>query len=104
MASAEFGQAQGLLTRAAGMVAEARDDFDAIAARLSGQIAGAQGRWVGAGADAFFRLHASWDEKQRRIVSALNDFERSLVDTERDNVAADESESATYSTLVGKLG
>ena len=74
----EFGQGEGTLSRAAGLVTDARADFNKIADKLSGQIAGVQGKWGGQGASAFFILHTAWNEKQKVIVDALDEFSASL--------------------------
>ena len=100
----EMGQGEGTLTRAAGLVSEAKQDFDAMSKALEGQIAGLQGKWAGAGGSAFFQLHQAWTEKQRIITNALNEFEASLTSTEKDNVNTDESQSANYSRVAGRLG
>jgi WXG100 family type VII secretion target len=100
----EMGQGEQTLTRAAGMVADARTDFDGLSRRLDGQIAGLQGRWAGAGATAFFALHRAWTDKQGVITRALAEFEASLVSTERDNVATDDAQSALYQRTAGRLG
>ena len=104
MSAAEMGQGEGTLSRAAGLVADARSDFDQISARLTGQIDGLRGRWAGAGGQAFFALHQAWTEKQRVIVSALNEFEASLTGTERDNLSTDQAQSATYQRTASRLG
>ena len=103
MSSNEMGQGEGTLTRAAGMVAEARADFDRLSNKLEGQIQGLQGRWVGAGGSAFFQLHQAWTEKQRVIVSALNEFEQSLTSTERDNVNTDDTQMSNYNRNASRL-
>lgn len=100
----EFGQGDGTLSRAAGLVTEARTDFDAYSARLDGQLAAVQGRWGGRGAQAFFVLHQAWTEKQRTIVGALDDFAGSLASTEQDNTATDDEIGASYAQLRGRLG
>ena len=100
----DMGQGEGTLTRAAGMVADAKADFDGFSRRLEGQIAGLQGRWTGAGAAAFFALHQAWTEQQNVITRALDEFEVSLTTTERDNVATDEAQSANYHRTAGRLG
>lgn len=100
----EFGQGDGTLSHAAGLVTEARTDFNACSARLDGQIAGVQGRWGGRGAQAFFILHQAWIEKQRTIVTALDDFAGALTTTEQDNTATDDEVGATYRQLQGRLG
>jgi WXG100 family type VII secretion target len=100
----DMGQSEGTLTRAAGMVADAKGDFDGLSRRLEGQIAGLRGRWTGAGATAFFALHQAWTEQQHAITRALDEFESSLTTTERDNVVTDEAQSATYHRTAGRLG
>lgn len=104
MSANEMGQGERTLSRAAAMVAEAKRDFDGFSRKLDGQIAGLQGLWTGAGGSAFFTLHRAWTEKQQVIVSALNEFEASLVSTERDNVSTDDQQSATYSRTASRLG
>ncbi len=104
MAQNEFGQGEGTLTRAAGLVSDARSEFTTIASRLTDQIAAVQGQWGGAGAQSFFVLHQAWTEKQQVIVKALDDFASSLGVTERDNVSTDEAQGANFSRLQGRMG
>lgn len=99
----EYGQGERSLSRAAALVADARRDFDRLAGELDGQIAGLRSRWVGHGANAFFRLHQAWTEKQSTIVSALHEFESSLLRTEQDNLATDEAVSAGYTRTASRL-
>lgn len=100
----EMGQGEQTLTKAAGMVADAKTDFDGFSRRLDGQISGLRGKWAGAGGTAFFNLHQAWTEKQHVITNALNEFEASLRSTEKDNVNTDEAQSATYQRTAGRLG
>jgi WXG100 family type VII secretion target len=100
----EMGQGEKTLTKAAGMVADAKRDFDGMSHRLDGQIAGLKNKWAGAGGTAFFALHQAWTEKQRVITSALDEFEASLTSTERDNINTDEAQSANYNRTAGRLG
>jgi WXG100 family type VII secretion target len=100
----EFGQGEGTLTRAAGLVSDAKADFTTISGRLTDQIAAVQGRWGGQGATAFFALHQAWTEKQKIIVDALDDFSASLTTTEKDNVSTDDAQNASYTNLSGRLG
>ncbi len=100
----EYGQGHGTLTRAAGLVSDARADFNSLSAKLTDQISALQGRWGGQGASAFFVLHQTWTEKQRTIVGALDEFASSLTVTERDNVATDEDQAAGMSRLTNRLG
>ena len=99
----EYGQGEKALSKAATLVAEAKRDFDTYARELDGQISALRGRWVGQGGTAFFTLHQAWTEKQTVIVQALDEFEASLVSTERDNVATDDTQSASYARTAGRL-
>lgn len=101
--SIEMGQGEGTLSRAAGMVADAKKDFDNLSKKLEGQIQGLQGKWVGAGGSAFFGLHAAWNQKQRDIVSALDTFEASLHSTEKDNIRTDEDQQVNYNRNLDRL-
>ncbi|UAL29513.1 WXG100 family type VII secretion target [Nocardioides rotundus] len=103
MSTAEMGQGEGTLSRAATLVADARSDFDRLSRDLEGRIQGLQGQWVGQGGTAFFALHRAWTEKQAVIVGALDGFERSLVATEKDNVATDETQMANYQRNAARL-
>ncbi|GAB3790622.1 WXG100 family type VII secretion target [Nocardioides ungokensis] len=100
----EMGQGERTLSRAAGMVAEAKQDFDGFSRRLDGQIAGLRGAWCGAGGTAFFALHQAWTERQRVITGALDEFEASLRSTERDNTHTDQTQAAGYQRTAGRLG
>ena len=102
--AAEMGQGEGTLSTAAGLVAQARQDFDGLSTSLDGRIDGLQGRWAGAGGTAFFALQRAWTERQRAITGALDGFAASLTATEKDNVATDQTQSAGFATLSGRLG
>jgi len=104
MATPEMKAGSGTLTRAAGMVSDAKADFDRMANNLSDQIHGYQMKWQGQGGAAFFKLHQEWTERQRRIVSALNEFEASLRSTDHDNVNTDDTQSSSMGHLSGRLG
>lgn len=104
MSTNEMGMGEGTLSRAAGLVAQARQDFDRLSGRLEGQVAALHGRWTGAGGQAFFRLHQTWAEKQRVIVGALDDFERSLVGTEKDALRTDDTQAGSYTRSMSRLG
>ena len=102
--AAVFGHGEGTLKRAAGLVSDARGDFNRLSNRLEHQINGVRGKWGGAGADAFFILHNAWQEKHRTVVSALDSFESALTRTESDDASTDETQSASYAALAGRLG
>lgn len=95
---------EGTLVRAATMVADAKVDFDRLAADLGHQIVSAQGRWQGAGGTAFFQLHQAWTEKQRAIVTALDRFQTELTGTDAVLTAADQHAQATANATAQRLG
>lgn len=102
--SAEYGQGQGTLTRAAGLVDAARQDFTGYSQQLSGKLSSLRGQWGGQGANAFFVLEQAWTEKQATIVKALDDFSQSLGQTERVNTSNDDDQSGRLGNLTSRLG
>lgn len=96
--------AEGALVQAADHVTRARADVTALGGQLAAQIDGMGARWGGEGARAFHRLHLAWQEKQRRIVGALDGFADSLTQTDRDNLATDQAQADLSATLVARLG
>ena len=99
----ETSAADQALTRAAGLVATAKVDFDRRAAALNDQIAGMALRWQGSGGLAFQNLQQAWQEKQTTIMRALNDFEQSLVVTDRDFTSTDDAQAQTAGVNLGRL-
>jgi len=104
MTTGTYGQGAGTLSAGAALVADARADFDLLSTQLSDQIGGAQARWQGQGAQAFFRLHHAWTAKQSTIVAALEELESSLTRTEQINVTTDDQQSATFTAAASRLG
>jgi WXG100 family type VII secretion target len=104
MSAVEMGQGEGTLSKGAALVAGAKVDLDSISSRLDSQIQGLRCRWLGSGGTAFFALHQAWTERQRIIVRSLDEFERALTTTERDNLATDEAQSASYTRTASRLG
>ena len=100
----EMGQGEGTLTKAAGLVAERQAGLRPAQREARRADPGLQGKWAGAGGQAFFTLHQAWTEKQKVIVGALNEFEASLTSTEKDNISTDEAQSANYTRTAGRLG
>lgn len=94
----------GALTGASRLVAQARQDFDRMSRDLEAQVASVRGLWAGAGGQAFFGLHQAWDDRQRRVVAALDDFEASLLGTDRDLAATDDAQATTFTSFQHRLG
>lgn len=104
MATNEMRMGEGTLSRAAQLVADARQDFDRLAADLDGRIADLRGRWAGAGGEAFFVLHQAWTEQQRTVVGALDGFEAALLATQRDLTGTDDAQATAFSGYRSRLG
>ncbi|CAB4705150.1 MAG: WXG100 family type VII secretion target [Actinobacteria bacterium] len=102
--SNEYGQGDKTLTRAAGMVAEAKGEFDGISKTLMNNVESLKAQWGGQGSTAFQALAMAWNEKQQKIVNALNEFEANLTTTEKDNLATDDQQSASLVGLQNSLG
>ncbi|HYG93612.1 MAG TPA: WXG100 family type VII secretion target [Nocardioides sp.] len=102
--SPEYGQDEGVLSQAAALVDTAKGDFTTLRNKLTGQIADLQGKWGGQGASAFTVLYTAWDEKQKVIEDALNEFSSALTTSEKDNIATDEEQGAGFKGLEGRLG
>lgn len=101
---AGLSQTEKALTKAADHVTTARQDVTKLSQTLSSQIQGMGNRWGGQGAAAFHNLHTAWQEKQNKIVSALDQFSESLVQTEKDNVSTDQSQADVSTKLINRLG
>ncbi|WP_101525652.1 MULTISPECIES: WXG100 family type VII secretion target [Nocardioides] len=92
------------LIDAATAVNSARSEVTQLCKGLSDRIAGMGQQWGGQGATAFHQLHTAWQEKQNKIVSALDNFEQSLQQTDKDNKATDEAQAQASSNLMNRLG
>lgn len=100
----EVTKQDNALTRGAQLTAAARGDLEQQLSALRGKLAGIGAQWRGAGSTAFQATMARWDEDARRITQALNDFEANLRSSEQAYTASDETQSATYAKLSGRLG
>ncbi len=103
MATSELGMGEGTLKKAAQVVSGAKQDFDRLSGELDGQIGDLRGKWSGSGGQAFFVLHQAWTEKQKVIVSALNEFEASLLGTERDVSSTDDTQATNFTSFQNRL-
>ncbi len=103
MASNEMGMGEGTLKKAAQLVSGAKQDFDRLSGELDGQIGDLRGKWAGSGGQAFFILHQAWTEKQKVVVNALNEFESSLIGTDKDVSATDDTQASNFNNFQSKL-
>lgn len=95
---------EGVLLAASETVVSAKGDVTALCHQLGSQIDELGARWSGEGGRSFARLHRAWQEKQQRIVGALDGLAESLQDTDRDNVATDQAQSEASMLLTSRLG
>lgn len=102
-AGSGLGQQERALSSAASEVNNTRRSLQQISTSLNGQVMGARNGWQGAGGQAFFQLHHAWTEKYDRITAALDRFEASLLETEKDNVATDLSAADTFRSDFSRL-
>jgi WXG100 family type VII secretion target len=100
----QFTKQDAALDRGARIVADARGELEQQLSALRGKLAGVGSQWVGAGSTAFQQVMARWDDDSRRIINALNGFEANLRSSESTYNASDETQSASYSRLAGRLG
>lgn len=92
------------LSNAADKATTCKADLTKLYGNLSTQIDALQGKWGGQGAQAFQKLHIAWQEKQKTITKALDDFSQSLVETEKDNVATDQASADAANRNASRLG
>ena len=100
----EMGMGVGTLGRGADLVDGARHDFDRMSAELDHEIDLLRPRWQGAGGSSFFVLKDAWNDRQRRVVAALDELATALRSTERDVAATDEAQAAGFHQDLGRLG
>jgi uncharacterized protein YukE len=100
----EMGQGRGALSRAAGLLADARADLERYNTEVVERIDSARATWVGRGGTAFSALGHAWSDKQRTITAALDGFEVALRSTERDYTSTDEVQSSMFTRNRQRLG
>lgn len=100
----QLSQGEGALTAAAERVAAARADVTRLQGQLAGDIDALRGRWSGAGAIAFHRLHDAWQERQARVTAALDGLEAALRETEQDTLRTDDQQAEGFAHYTARLG
>ncbi|GGD12779.1 WXG100 family type VII secretion target [Nocardioides daphniae] len=95
---------EGVLAAAADAVTQARSDVATLSQQLAGQIEALESSWKGDGARAFERLHRAWQDKQQRVVGALDGLSAALEETGRDAVATDTAQADATQRLISRLG
>ncbi|MCY7400211.1 MAG: WXG100 family type VII secretion target [Nocardioides sp.] len=99
-----YGQTEKALSKGADYVDQARGDVKNKCGVLTSDIQTMMAGWGGQGASAFNNLMIAWNEKQETILKALDQLSASMIETEKDNIATDEGQSAAAVNLQGRLG
>lgn len=100
----EVSKQDQALTRAAGMVASARQELDGQLQGLSGKLQGIGAQWQGMGAASFTQIMEKWNTDAKKIIAALDTFENNLKKSEASYTATDEAAQSSFSKLSGRLG
>jgi WXG100 family type VII secretion target len=99
-----LSQTEKALSQAAEYVNTARGDVKGKCNVLGDRVSEMMGGWGGQGASAFNNLMLAWQDKQETILKALDQLSVSMQETEKDNMATDESQSQTHMNLQNRLG
>ena len=99
-----LSQTEKALSQAAEYVNTARGDVKGKCNVLGDRVSEMMGGWGGQGASAFNNLMLAWQEKQETILRALDQLSMSMQETEKDNMATDETQSQTHMNLHNRLG
>ncbi|MBE7324049.1 WXG100 family type VII secretion target [Nocardioides sp. Y6] len=95
---------EGVLAAASETVLRARVDVLSLSSKLETEITELGASWSGEGARAFAQLHRTWQDKQRRVVGALDNLAAALDETGRDTSATDAAQADVSRLLVSRLG
>ncbi len=99
-----LSQTEKALSKGAEFVNTARGDVNTKCGNLSDQVNEMMAGWGGQGATAFSNLMVAWQDKQQTILKALDQLATSMVETEKDNVATDQTQSDSHANLQNRLG
>ena len=99
-----LSQTEKALSKGADHVKIARVDVHKKCGTVSDRVNEMMGGWGGQGATAFSNLMVAWQEKQAKILNALDQLAASMEETEKDNVATDQAQSDSHMNLQNRLG
>jgi len=99
-----LSQTEKALSQGAEFVKTARGDVKTKCNTVSDRVNEMMGGWGGQGATAFTNLMVAWQDKQDTILNALDQLAASMEETEKDNVATDQSQSDSHLNLQNRLG
>jgi uncharacterized protein YukE len=99
-----LSQTEKALTRGAEYVKTARGEVKNKCVTVGDRVNDMMTGWGGQGASSFGNLMVAWQEKQETILKALDQLALSMEETEKDNVATDQSQSDAHLNLQNRLG
>jgi uncharacterized protein YukE len=99
-----LSQTEKALSKGAEYVNTARGDVKAKCNTVSDRVNEMMAGWGGQGASSFGNLMIAWQDKQETILKALDQLALSMQETEKDNVATDQSQSDSHLNLQNRLG
>ncbi|MET0912047.1 MAG: WXG100 family type VII secretion target [Acidimicrobiales bacterium] len=103
MSNNRVGFGEGTIKSTGQLLAGAKVELRRLSKELQGEIDQLQGKWGGAGAQAFGVLNRAWDEKQGAIVMTLEKFEATLDETEKSMTTSDEQSSASVAAIRNQM-
>ena len=103
MSNNRVGFGEGTIKTTGQLLAGAKVELRRLSKELQGEIDQLQGKWGGAGAQAFGVLNRAWDEKQGAIVMTLEKFEATLDETEKSLTTSDEQSSASVAAIRNQM-
>lgn len=99
-----LSQTEKALSKGADAVELARGDVKTKCNTVSDRVNDMMAGWGGQGASSFGNLMLAWQDKQETILKALDRLALSMKETEKDNVATDQSQSDSHLNLQNRLG
>ena len=99
-----LSQTEKALSKGAEYVNTARGDVKTKCNTVSDRVNDMMAGWGGQGASSFGNLMLAWQDKQETLLKALDQLAVSMQDTEKDNVATDQSQSDSHLNLQNRLG
>ncbi|MCW2835416.1 MAG: hypothetical protein JWN68_3369 [Nocardioides sp.] len=99
-----LSQTEQALSKGAEKVETARIEVKQKCNTVSDKVNEMMAGWGGQGASSFGNLMVAWQEKQEKILQALDGLAASMRETEKDNVATDQSQSDAHLNLQNRLG
>ena len=99
-----LSQTEKALSKGADAVELARGDVKTKCNTVSDRVNDMMAGWGGQGASSFGNLMIAWQDKQETILKALDRLALSMKETEKDNVATDQSQSDAHLNLQNRLG